>query len=199
MHDSLGTHNEPQYAETGVPADAADLTEVAAFAAKVGNMRVGTTTERNNATGADVWQGLLWYDTDLNQYFSYDAGWTMILSPDLTANIATFSTGWTGLTAGHTPRVRRHGSHVNLYGAISFGTNANYNSMFTVPAGFAPATTTVQFIGAALVSIGSGNGEAAALVLTNGVVSFAGTGYSTASLPGLGSIVTLGGLSWWMD
>lgn len=198
MHDSLGTHNEPQYAETGVPADAADLTEVAAFAAKVGNMRVGTTDERNNATGADVWPGLLWYDTTLKQYFSYDSGWTMILSPDLSANISAFSTGWTGLTSGHTPRLRRHGNHVNAYGAIQFGTNANYNSMFTVPAGFAPATTASQFIGTAIVSVGSGNGEAVALLLTNGLVSTAGAGYSTASLPA-NAVVTLGGVSWWMD
>lgn len=72
MRDSSGAKNQPQYAGTGVPADAADLSELGNYAAYVGNRKVGPTSNattpslgRTTATGADVWDGLEWFDTDL--------------------------------------------------------------------------------------------------------------------------------------
>lgn len=60
---SFGTKNEPQYADADAPDLALNPTQVAAYAAKVGNRRIGTTTERLAATGADVWESLIWGDT----------------------------------------------------------------------------------------------------------------------------------------
>jgi hypothetical protein len=130
-------------------------------------------------------------------YVWSSTGWVFVAG-SAAADIASFSTGWTSLTGGHKARVRRQGNLVTLHGGILFGTNANYNSMFTVPAGFAPATTGTQFIGMSMASLGSGNGGAFELVIKSGVVSAAGTGYSTASLPP-GAVVALGGCQYWLD
>jgi hypothetical protein len=85
-----------------------------------------------------------------------------------------------------------------LAGAIRFGSGANYASMFQVPAPFAPTTPDVQFIGTAVFSTGSGNAVVGALTITNGLVGFAGAGYSPGSNPA-GAIITLAGCGWWRD
>jgi hypothetical protein len=80
--DTSGSQNQPQYAGTGVPADAADLSELGNYAAFVGNKKVGPTTGtatgpgnantgRTTSTGADVWEGLDWWDTTLKRLFRY--------------------------------------------------------------------------------------------------------------------------------
>jgi hypothetical protein len=79
LRDSSGPKNEPQYATSGVPADAADLTELGAYAATVGNRKVGTTSQRTALSGADVWEGLDYWDTTLNVLFRYRSGaWTQV-------------------------------------------------------------------------------------------------------------------------
>jgi len=74
--DSTGPKGEPQYSGSGVPQDAADLTEVAAYAAEYGNYRADTSAVRNAATGTDVWPGLIFYETDTGVTYRYGAtGW----------------------------------------------------------------------------------------------------------------------------
>jgi hypothetical protein len=125
--------------------------------------------------------------------------WKLVSASSDTANISNWGTGWSSVsTAGHTARVRRQGNLVTLHGGIQYATGANYNNMFTVPDAFLPVTSGTQFIGTAMVSLGSGNGQAVALVIAAGKVSSAGSGYSTGSLPA-GAIVTLGGCDYWMD
>lgn len=76
MHDTSGPHNQPHYSENGIPADAADLTEVSDWADLVGNRKVGSTTTRNNLSGADLWPGLEFFDTTLWGTFIYiNGGW----------------------------------------------------------------------------------------------------------------------------
>lgn len=77
--NSSGPKNEPQYSATGAPSDAADLSEVATYAATVGNRKVGTTSARTALSGADVWEGLDFWDTTLNVLFRYRSGaWTQV-------------------------------------------------------------------------------------------------------------------------
>lgn len=74
--DSTGPKGEPQYSGSGVPQDAADLTEVAAYAAKYGNYRADTSAIRNSLSGTDVWPGLTFYETDTGVTYRYgDTGW----------------------------------------------------------------------------------------------------------------------------
>ncbi|GAA4175730.1 gp53-like domain-containing protein [Gryllotalpicola koreensis] len=62
--DSYGSHNEPQFSATGAPDDANDLTTLGAYAAKVGNRKVGTNAQRSALSGSDIWAGLEFYETD---------------------------------------------------------------------------------------------------------------------------------------
>lgn len=79
--DSSGSQNQPQYSSTGVPADAADLSELGNYAALVGNRKTGTTSQRNTATGADVWEGLLWGDTTDKKEYKYTSGGWVYAAP----------------------------------------------------------------------------------------------------------------------
>jgi hypothetical protein len=75
---SSGTHNEPQYSGLSAPAIAANLSEVASFAATVGNAKSGTTAQMNALTGADLWAGLLFSNTTDGQLY-YCTGSVFIL------------------------------------------------------------------------------------------------------------------------
>lgn len=71
-----GPHNQPRWDVNDEADFAADLTEVSEFAAKVGNTRVGTTNQRNATAGADLWEGLRWYDTTTDLVYTYNgSGW----------------------------------------------------------------------------------------------------------------------------
>jgi hypothetical protein len=78
---SWGTKNQPQFADGDAPDVALNPSQVADYAAKVGNRRVGTTAERVAATGKDVWEGLVWGDTTLGVDFRYKSGAWLQLSP----------------------------------------------------------------------------------------------------------------------
>jgi hypothetical protein len=80
-HDSLGTKNQPGYNGGGIPADAADLTEISEYAALVGNHKVLDTTTRLALTGNELWEGLMVYDLTLERLFQYmgaTLGWMML-------------------------------------------------------------------------------------------------------------------------
>ncbi|MBP1241751.1 hypothetical protein ABID92_000421 [Frigoribacterium sp. PvP120] len=80
--NSMGPKNEPEYAGGGAPADAADLTEIAKYAALVGNHREGTALERQNLATVEKWKGLLWSDTDTGLLLFYTgAAWVTVGVP----------------------------------------------------------------------------------------------------------------------
>jgi hypothetical protein len=79
--DSYGPNGEPQFAGSGVPQDAADLTLVGAFAGQVGNRRKGSSSDRNSflSTGQGQ-EGLIWGDTtDGNEYRLTGGSWVLLL------------------------------------------------------------------------------------------------------------------------
>lgn len=84
--DSYGPKGEPQFAGSGVPQDAADLSLVATWAAKVGNRISGTSAERAAPTGWVPTPGLEFYETDTGLTFVFVAavGW---MQRDATATI----------------------------------------------------------------------------------------------------------------
>jgi hypothetical protein len=200
--DSSGPHNEPQYAGTGVPADAADLSEIATYAAAVGNRKIGPTTSgtpalgRTTATGADVWEGLEWQDTtDGFTYVSKSGGW--VKPNHVLADIATFGTGYAPTdAAGHKPRVRRIGDQCFLYGALTTSSGFAYSNLLTLPAAFQPPTTATRFIGTNIAATGAYQ-ALYELILAGGVVSIS-TAFLSGSIAAAGTIVPVVG-SWWMD
>lgn len=135
--DSHGDKNEPQYAGSGIPQDAADLTEVAAYAAKVGNRRVGTTDQRNAAIGtSDVWEGLEWYDTtDDNTYLwsGPTSGWVPRFGDTL----------WITPTpiAGTSPNVQYRRLNGVMWFTGTWVPTADSQIMFRLPGGFRPLNT----------------------------------------------------------
>lgn len=74
--NSSGSKNQPHYATSGAPDDAADLTEVSDYAAANGNRKVGLNADRLALSGADRWEGLEFYETDTRITWYYTAdGW----------------------------------------------------------------------------------------------------------------------------
>jgi hypothetical protein len=74
--DVPGPRNNPRFKGTGAPATAADLNIISNHSALVGNRKVHTTDEREALAGADVWVGLLCFDTDeLIEYLYLPDGW----------------------------------------------------------------------------------------------------------------------------
>src|SRR4051794_25159013 len=103
--DSSGPKNEPQYAGTGVPSDAADLTEVAPYPAKVRNRKAGTSNARQALTGAALWPGLEFYEADTGLVFvsqSPTAGWVPTVKPSV-------NVGFNDTTNSNGILVVRHG------------------------------------------------------------------------------------------
>jgi hypothetical protein len=72
--DSYGPKNQPQYSGAGAPDEGADLTQVAAYAARVGNHVIGTRAQRQALVGNDLWAGLSFYETDTDLLFRYRGG-----------------------------------------------------------------------------------------------------------------------------
>lgn len=78
--DSQGSHGHPQYSTSGVPADATDMSELGNYAALVGNIVVGTTTQRNAPTlpapfnPIPFWEGLWWSDITDGQLYRFTGG-----------------------------------------------------------------------------------------------------------------------------
>lgn len=89
---------DPTFTSSGnSPTFAADLTAVSAYAAKVGNRQVGTTTQRNaEVTAGRVWDGLVYFDTTLWQSLEYKAGtwrWAGVEKERVVAATASGSLG----------------------------------------------------------------------------------------------------------
>lgn len=135
---SYGTKNEPKFADADAPDLAVNPTQVAAYAAKVGNRRTGTTAERNAATGLDVWEGLLWGDTTDGVEYRRTAGawkawysdWRVYSAALTGLNVGTGGTNYTEsrYLAG-TIAVR----YKFVLGSSGFSVGTNPN--FTLPVG----------------------------------------------------------------
>lgn len=192
MHDSLGlVKNEPQYAGTGAPADAADLTEVAAYAALVGNRKVGTTAQRTATTGtAEAWDGLLWGDTTDGFEYKYKSGaWV--------GGITAFSFAGLYVDKGgvyETVKAVVQAGFGRLEGVVSNNAAATFNAdtvytIGTIPATIAPAKT--EMFAASWGTTGS----AIVYVDATGTVTFIlATG--AASVAAGNFILSLSGISW---
>lgn len=97
--DSFGSQNQPQFDGTKASNLAADLNAVSNYAAKVGNRKTGTASARAALTGADVWDGLEFYETDSGDCYVYDAtttswGSQFAVGPTATSGFFTPSSGW---------------------------------------------------------------------------------------------------------
>lgn len=174
--DSSGTKNQPHYSGTGAPSDAADLTEVADYAAAVGNRKSGTASQRSGLSGADLWVGLEFYETDTGATYIYTAsGWAVLSATTVVASgTLTLGTNYSFSTGGALNQLRKRDTQVMLVLALDkSGTVAANDVVATLPAGFrppalviaggfstssnAPVFFTISTAGAITVYFGSGS------------------------------------------
>lgn len=138
-HDSVGSKNQPHYAGGGIPADAADLTEIADYAAKVGNRRSDLASVRTALTGADLWSGLEFFESDTGAEYVYQTGgWVFRGYLDSGWIAATYASGWGDFNAGTFGvfAYRRRASKVSLRG-VPFSSNT-LTLITTLPVGYRP-------------------------------------------------------------
>lgn len=91
-----GDKGQPTYDSNYPPSDAADLTEVAQYAADVGNARVGSTSERTAfSNNGNATEGLAWRDTTLKRTFYWESGaWVLEVWGTLLDSLKTNATGF---------------------------------------------------------------------------------------------------------
>lgn len=132
------------------------------------------------------------YRQDLDAYESWNGTvWKRMSGEETSADIATFSTGYTALTGAHKPRVRKIGNLVQLFGAVTSSASSTAN-ILTVPAAFQPPTAGTRFIGANIASTGTN----VMLALQTGIVQVP-AGYGTINVTTAQTIPVMG--TWWMD
>lgn len=134
MPTANGPHNQPRFDVNDDADFAADMTTVSDYAAKVGNIRVGPTTDRTSASGLDVWEGLWWSDTTDGLMYRYTGtSWIPYLG----------DSGWKtpaplAGTAG-TAQYRKRNGMVFFQG--TWTPTADSQAMWRLDAGFRPANT----------------------------------------------------------
>lgn len=191
--DSSGTKNEPQYAATGAPADAADLTELGVYAALVGNHKILTATQRAGLTGADRWVGLFVTESDTGDTYQYTSGgWVWVLSLGTYSTVAP-NAGWAiASSTGSAIRYRKRGNMVEIlpqeYARSSELTVAPgaRQDVATLPAGSRPAATSAAGVGS--IGVDGNLGASRWFVDTAGVLFF-------QSLVAGGTMRTVGGVT----
>jgi len=157
--DSSGPKGQPRYDALGVPADAADLTELGDYAALVGNRKALTSAQRQALSGSDRWVGLEVAETDTNLTYIYTAeGWRLVSALE---EVGTFSYGqYYKSSPLYAPlRLTRQGKVGRLRGVITTNQAVNFPGgalfiMGTVPAGWRPVTEQTPF--GPMVAAGSG-------------------------------------------
>lgn len=178
------TYGFPKFPETDAPALGADLEEVADYARKRGTRFIGTTAERT--AFAYPYEGLRWYDTDLEAEYVYDgSAWV---------GFGTLYVGWTNLTAASgfttgtpTPQYTIRNGVVYLRGQITknSGNVADGDILCNVPAAARPPESVTR-----PVSGGSGASSMRGFVATGGDLSV------HAPKSGSSTYVTIDGLQW---
>jgi len=111
--------------------------------ARVGNLRVGTTGERDAITGDALYEGLHFYNTTLDALQQYDgSGWVRVIG-----NAAFTALTYTGIySAGSpAPRVTAMNGMYLLEGVVlsttaTFGANTAY-TIGSIPSAKAPVST----------------------------------------------------------
>lgn len=105
----------------------------------------------------DNWDGRRLIAQDTGIPWVYVGGWKKAseLEDSGYVTLTTFGTGWAA-TAGHAPRIRKIGSQVFLYGAVTLGSGGLYANILTIPAGYRLGGAYANwFVNAAVASNGS--------------------------------------------
>lgn len=138
--NGLGTFNN-------TPSTTSDLQQLVALIAQQGNTRVGTSTARTSLSGAQLYAGLLWAETDTGTLWQYTgSAWVSVYGGDTGWVNITLAPGYTSQSI--TPQVRRIGSVLYFLGDVkpTSGTFAASTGITIVnpggiPSGLRPVNT----------------------------------------------------------
>lgn len=138
--NGLGTFNN-------TPSTTADLNQLVTLIALVGNGQVGTSTERATLTGAQLYNGLLWSETDTGHLMLYNgSAWVSVYGGDSGWVNITLASGYSSQSI--TPQVRLIGSVLYFIGDVKPNTGSfAASSAITIvnpggiPSGFRPVNT----------------------------------------------------------
>lgn len=174
---SYGSKNQPHFGEGDTPDIAGNPTAVADYAANVGNRKAGLASARTALTGADVWDGLEFFETDTGSTYVYQGGWVFTRQkPVGWANLALAS-GW--VNQGVPPyaplrsRLDQNGD-VRIQGQIVPATGYAATDVFaTLPAGQHPP---VRLEITVITNSTSSRGIGGVIIDTNGNLSLNPTG-----------------------
>jgi len=135
------TTGAPEFAGTGAPDTAVDLTLVAAFAALVGTRLIGTTAERNAYEFAR--EGLRWYDTDTDtEYLHNGSAWVAVWHDWKSWNptFSNFSLGNGSISA----KYRRNGRMIEFIIALTLGSTSAATGAIGFSTPVAPADALIK-------------------------------------------------------
>jgi hypothetical protein len=180
-HDSLGAKNQPQYATTGAPASAADMSEVANYAANIGNRRADTDAVRLGLTGSDLWNGLEFEATDTGKTWKYAGGWVLIFQLPTAWTNFTLTSGWTATGgAWATPAYRTNQlGEVEIRGQMIPRSGYSTAEVFaTLPVGSRPSS---QIVLPAVNNASSTPAVAEIVVTSAGAMTLSPTGVSNVN------------------
>lgn len=141
--DSSGPKNEPRYDTLGIPADAADLTELGLYAALVGNRKVLTKSQREGLSGSDRWVGLEVFESDTGLVYVYlTGGWTLLTAVEEVGTI-TYASLFKNSSQYAPATLTRRGKRARLRGASTFNQTVSYAAgtlypILTIPTGWRP-------------------------------------------------------------
>lgn len=183
-----GPKNQPRYDINDDPAFPDHLTEVSEYAASVGNVKVGTAADRNALTGADVWDGLYFRESDTKSaYLRADGAWVLWEFDSGWLGIPNRSAGYSSANGAAYKRTVRGGEvEIKFRGQLNRNgappNTVGNDDLLTLPTGSRPPNPAyfIQPIGPGqFARIGIG---------TNGVMSVVGASTGSATYIEIGGI-----------
>lgn len=164
-----GTHDEPQFDLDDGADFPDDLNTVTGFAKLTGNVKTGTAAQMNALSGAKLWPGLLWVNTEDTDgaVYSYQPtyGWRIVAAPTVTGVI----TPGPSVSIETRSYLKRRGKQVTMFLALSRTNGIQTGQVLaTIPADFRPTTGTTGVMG--LLTSGGAPGAVGVYITTDGNV-----------------------------
>lgn len=111
--------------------------------------------------------------------------------------LVSLSAGWTAVGSGHTPRVRKVGNRVDIYGAATKGASGDPANILTIPVGFRLTNSTYGNVFLGSVATSGLVTRLLALNVVNHQIAL-GAGYGTSAAVATGEVIPLIG-SWYVN
>lgn len=131
---------------TDTASTEADFDKVIELIARMGNVRVGTTAERTALTGSSVYEGLHFYDTDLDALMKHDgSGWVIVFR-----DWVTWTPTYTNFSLGNgtiSAKYQQLGRRVHFRIELTLGSTSSASGAIGFSTPVAPASSATKHVG----------------------------------------------------